>query len=528
MRPFVLLRDGAGNQAADLDESVLQFKWFRGQKRICSLQRCAGGAKIQCMQCLKLKKPSHLTFFCSVEHFRQAWPRHQQLHNMAGVSLGVWHNDDGDPESCVSSDDPVKLQCRFPPPLANIWAEVSNQKRYTPLGDDVGRMLRLEVSLLKSISSTETSSVLPEPEAPPPRQMVYATEMAPTPGSVFRTFSYNILADMYATRQRYPYCPLWSLLWTYRRNNILRELLNSKADLISLQEVQLEHFENFLYPKLKEAGYEGLFKKKTRASFNETATATQMDGCAIFYKEERFALMEQYSIEYNEAARQHIDQQVARNSQRLGGPRSAHASHYRSELSRRLLKGNIALVVVLEEIGYDASRRNRARRKRRLCVANSHIFWDPEYNDVKLWQTMVLCQELEKLVLARNLPLIICGDFNSTVSSAVYQFLCQGQLRSDHNVFEIDTHGILPPPTSITHRLPLASAYGEIIGEPKYTNYTGHFVGCLDYIWFTKTHLRAVGVLREDDEAILQEYTALPSPRYPSDHIPLVGEFEWI
>lgn len=142
-----------------------------------------------------------------------------------------------------------------------------------------------------------------------------------------------------------------------------------------------------------QAGYDGLFKAKTRTDGtvfaqgpNGTGETTNfMDGCAIFYKRDRFALSEQYGIEYNEAARQQTSDQ---------------------QTLRRLLRGNIALVVVLEELTpapTNGSVPPRRQRKRRLCVANTHIYWDPEYADVKLWQTYVLCQELEKLVLHRNL-----------------------------------------------------------------------------------------------------------------------------
>lgn len=73
----------------------------------------------------------------------------------------------------------------------------------------------------------------------------------------------------------------------------------------------------------------------------------------------------------------------------------------------------------------------RTRRRRKMCVANTHIFWDPEFADVKLWQTWVLCQELSKLVLSRDLPLLLCGDFNSVPNSAVYQLLNTQQIGSD-------------------------------------------------------------------------------------------------
>jgi CCR4-NOT transcription complex subunit 6 len=519
LRPFVLLRDHKGNQAPDNEE--LKYKWLRGQKRVCSLQRCTGGATIQCVYCLKLRRPAHMTFFCSREHFAQAWPTHKELHVNPKQGLGgelAWLDDDCETEDLRALvDEPKRLNARFPPPLANIWAEVASTKLYTPRSDDVGRMLRLEVGNGAECAAwLDTSSVLPEPEAPPARNMNYAR--IPGSGS-FKVFTYNILADIYATRARYHYCPLWSLLWTYRRNNILREILNAKADIICLQEVQADHFEDFIYPKLKEAGYEGLFKAKTRMAMSDNPK--QIDGCAIFYREDKFALTEQYSFEFNEAARMHVEQQ----QQRLG---RQVATNYQNSALKRLCKGNIALIVVLEDISVESARTRGARRKRRLCVANTHIFWDPEYPDVKLWQALSLCQELEKFGLnrTRNIPLILCGDFNSTPDSPVYHLLEKGAI-TDSKVFEFDEYHVLPPLANMIHRLPLRSAYAEINGEPKYTNFTAHFVGVLDYIWYTTASLKCIGVLKVDDEQTLQEYTALPSPRYPSDHIHLLAEYEW-
>jgi len=55
--------------------------------------------------------------------------------------------------------------------------------------------------------------------------------------------------------------------------------------------VQTNHFENFFQPQMSKAGYEGLFKSKTRLENNDGPSV--VDGCAIFYKRDRFALMEQ-------------------------------------------------------------------------------------------------------------------------------------------------------------------------------------------------------------------------------------------
>ena len=102
------------------------------------------------------------------------------------------------------------------------------------------------------------------------------------------------------------------------------------------------------------------------------------------------------------------------------------------------------------------------------------------------------------------------------------------RMSSDNEVFQADEFGVLPPASTMSHRLELVSSYGLVTGEPRYTNYTGDFIGCLDYILYRKSQLSVVGVLQVDDEAQLREYTALPSPKYPSDHIFLVSEFQWI
>lgn len=253
------------------------------------------------------------------------------------------------------------------------------------------------------------------------------------------------------------------------------------------------------------------------------ADAKSVDGCAIFYKKERFALIEQYHVEFNEAAKNMIEQQR----------QSAQHRYHTKKLDkylRRLCKGNIALVLVLEEIGgADAQGRRRRGQRRKLCVANTHIYWDPEFADVKLWQTWVLCQELSKLVVNRNLPLLLCGDFNSVPGSSCYTLLSTQQV-SEQSI-EDSVHDwkrfMFPPPHDMTNSLPLQSAYSPI-GEPKYTNYTGHFVGTLDYMWYTKNHLTCLAVLDVDSEEEVSKEQALPCSQYSSDHISLLAEFSWV
>ena len=48
-----------------------------------------------------------------------------------------------------------------------------------------------------------------------------------------------------------------------------------------------------------------------------------------------------------------------------------------------------------------------------LCVANTHIHANTELNDVKLWQVHTLLKGLEKIAASAEIPMVVCGDFNS-------------------------------------------------------------------------------------------------------------------
>lgn len=51
----------------------------------------------------------------------------------------------------------------------------------------------------------------------------------------FTLLTYNILAEKYATSQMYGYVPSWALVWEYRKQMILHEVLSYDADIICLQ-----------------------------------------------------------------------------------------------------------------------------------------------------------------------------------------------------------------------------------------------------------------------------------------------------
>jgi len=574
IKPYVMLKCENGQQALVEHESDCHYRWFKGQKRICDYPDCSKAAELQCLVSVKIGLSTSMSYFCSPGHFRQAWKnfhekrisdRINELNQKNdGKPLWLpWDHDDGEiddvsPEKTSSKtlesmktkeeESKKSLYRRFPPVLSNNWTKVSEEGTYTPQVNDIGCMLLLEVQPnleTKNSSSNkkktgqcirkDTKPVLERPPAPPKRRNIPINDPTNHNDIPFTVMTYNILAQLYTNNQIYPYCPLYALNWTYRKHNLLREIFDLGADIICLQEVQNDHFDDFFFPALQEEGYDGIFKAKTRFAAGdyqsgdypdaEVSPQQRMDGCAIFYKKDRFALMEQYQVEFNEGAKHMFKQYKTPqyNGHNIG--------RKYQKLMKRLLKGNIALVLVLEEISStDASRRRGRRGKRRLCVANTHIYWDPEYADIKLWQTWVLCQELSKLVSHRDLPLILAGDFNSEPTSAVYNLLSNQHLGHDnYEAFKKDKLTLLPVHTQISHELQLTSAY-SFMGEPKYTNYTGHFIGILDYIWYTKASVGCLGVMDvgSPEEIVTPGQDFLPSTQRPSDHLSLYSTFVFL
>ena len=62
------------------------------------------------------------------------------------------------------------------------------------------------------------------------------------------------------------------------------------------QEVQSNHFYDFLQPELIKHGYSAVYKKKTMEIY--TGNSYAIDGCATFFKKDKFGLVKKYEVSY--------------------------------------------------------------------------------------------------------------------------------------------------------------------------------------------------------------------------------------
>jgi CCR4-NOT transcription complex subunit 6 len=79
----------------------------------------------------------------------------------------------------------------------------------------------------------------------------------------------------------YPYAEKWTLSWTWRKHLILKELKSMAADIITLQEVQKDAYDDWFKPQLAEAGYEGIYQQKKREPIFHRGKYIA-EGCATF------------------------------------------------------------------------------------------------------------------------------------------------------------------------------------------------------------------------------------------------------
>ncbi|KAG7561334.1 Endonuclease/exonuclease/phosphatase [Arabidopsis thaliana x Arabidopsis arenosa] len=573
LTPYVLVRRPDKNSATDdvpesapLEGYFLRYRWYRVQSdkkvTICSVHPTEQ-ATLQCVFCSKRRSLVPKSYHCTPKCFTDAWQHHRTLHERAAAEKTPNEDDDLGRNnsapgalagSLSGSMSNLNIANNGPAPFypSNITqknggetlVEVGACKTYTPIADDIGHVLKFECvvanaetkQIMGHPSTILTSRVIPAP-SPSPRKLVPVNGVdvmghldqdgrIQSAGS-FTVLSYNILSDTSASSDLYSYCPPWALSWPYRRQNLLREIVGYRADVVCLQEVQSDHFHEIFAPELEKHGYQALYKRKTNEVLSGSTSA--IDGCATFFRRDRFSHVKKYDVEFNKAAQSLTDALVPQAQKRAA--------------LNRLVKDNIALIVVLEaKFGNQPT--DPSGKRQLICVANTHVNVQQDLKDVKLWQVHTLLKGLEKIAASADIPMLVCGDFNTTPGSAPHTLLVMGKVDPSHPDLAVDPLNILRPHTKLTHQLPLVSAYSSFVrngmgvgleqhrrridlntNEPLFTNCTRDFIGTHDYIFYTADTLMVESLLELLDEDGLRKDTALPSPEWSSNHIALLAEF---
>ncbi|KAL8166481.1 hypothetical protein V2J09_007980 [Rumex salicifolius] len=219
-----------------------------------------------------------------------------------------------------------------------------------------------------------------------------ATKNPPPPTlERFSVLSYNILADYLAYKHRnmlYYHIPRRFIDWEWRRKSILFELGLWSPDIMCFQEV--DRFSD-LDEDLRDRGYTGIWKMRT---------GVPVDGCAMFWRTSRFKLVHEEHIEF-------------------------------SKLSMR---DNVAQICVLESMiqndngDLSASSKSPAGPNK-VVICNIHVLYNPKRGEIKLGQVRILLDRAQAVSKTWNdAPIVLCGDFNCTPKSALYNFISNQKL----------------------------------------------------------------------------------------------------
>lgn len=325
--------------------------------------------------------------------------------------------------------------------------------------------------------------------------------------------------------------------WEYRKQRILRDILQYDTDIIGLHEVESEQFKVFYEPELKQRGYDGIFAPKSRSKTMNANSRKYVDGCALFWKTTKFRMVKQHLVEFAQVAilKAHqsdgiINRVMPKDNIALlstmevlpgvyknghsspnygqsgaGGPGlgqsglgsnfgrgghpgqnfggSAASGLHQSGLgglgsgqsglsglggigsaqsilgglgstqsglgglgSAQPGSGQSSPIPLQKSQSADTANPDHIDPEdeiigKPLVVCAAHTTWDPQFCDVKLIQTMMLVHECAKQIESaakdfdiplQDVPLVLCGDFNSLPDSGPIEYLIKGEISKDH------------------------------------------------------------------------------------------------
>lgn len=326
----------------------------------------------------------------------------------------------------------------------------------------------------------------------------------------------------------------------------MEEIVERDADILCLQEMASDVYGSFFTPALSGHDYRGIHWPRPKAKTMSEKDAAGVDGCAVFWKQSKFILLDKQLIDYANLAINRPDM------------KSQH-----DIFNRVMPKDNIGIICLFE------SRATGAR----MIVACTHLAWEPTLADVKLVQTAILMENItrmaEKYALMpavrdkknvqvprfseegengqvfktrelpepapsqdyrsnTDIPLFVCGDYNSTAESSVYEFLSKGRVAPDHPELAPYQYGSFTR-DGIEHPFSLRSAYAPLNGTPdelSFTNYVPGFAEVIDYIWYSTNTLEVISLLGPPDRQYLKRVPGFPHYHFPADHIQLLAEFK--
>lgn len=416
---------------------------------------------------------------------------------------------------------------------------------------------------------------------------ISAGKLSPEKKSPVRVMTYNILADLYVSREvddqtvMFPHVNFEHIRKTRRMPMTVAEILAYKADIICLQEVDGSIYDTYFGPIMKAMGYDAFYSNKV---------SCQREGCAMFWSKDMFEKDQVITISLRDLfdPDQSEQSQASHSTQDVIG--HATKPDYRRWDSmkgiKNLLKSHPELrKVTMEKIGQILQvvklkvKAMGDSHPKKIVVGNTHLFYHPMADHIRAMQTYVVCKKIDEVrrseVDAPPYPLILCGDFNSDPLSGASQLLFSRSVEPDHhdcwkhlNEYQWDMgnneymleHQYIGNSAGSSDfkyeeeqfknavediKTPLPSAPALVLPEafpqltsgceemPEFTNYAVDFVDTLDYVLASEVSENElygfvpVRSARMPTSEEIKQFIAMPNEFMPSDHVSVVADFQW-
>jgi len=320
----------------------------------------------------------------------------------------------------------------------------------------------------------------------------------------FRIVSWNTLADQYCHYQMRERPNDQKVFDKHRRHRLLgkvfRHFVKINADFICLQEVDFKIARQTL---VDAKSYTRLL---TPTGYGRGDT--RVDACCIFYKS--------------------ADWDIVGKKKIVNLDDLADADYSSQKLQKSFRRGNFGIIACFV---------HRLIPNKRIVICNTHLYWNPEYEYVKLRQAHYLCVKAKEFLhelkdSGVETHLIFCGDLNSQPGSLVHEYLSMGEVPTQN----------CPSFLEKTLECPLRHLLFESIhskhdkGGPvyqkediEYTNSTVDFHGVIDYIFHPYslflTKILSTPTFNGPKDG--RKYPVLPTKEWPSDHMAIGAEFSF-
>ncbi|OEU14594.1 Exo_endo_phos-domain-containing protein [Fragilariopsis cylindrus CCMP1102] len=292
--------------------------------------------------------------------------------------------------------------------------------------------------------------------------------------STIRMCTYNILADLYVSRQlddgatTYPHVKNYDHIKKNRRiPMIVGELLAYRSDIICLQEVDGSVYDTYLEPVLQSMGYDGYYSNKA---------SSQREGCAMFWLRDMFDLDKAEVFNVSDLFQSDIDNNDIHdsddekqnnattnniveddNNPEKGTNVDPVLSQTRwdsmKDINLLLESHNELRRVVIEKLGQvvqiaTLKLKNpiKGQQPNFMIVANTHLFYHPLADHIRAMQVYVVLKKIDEVRRRRHhscsnnscleeeeysYPFMFCGDLNSDPLSGASQLIYTRSLASD-------------------------------------------------------------------------------------------------